>query len=257
MNKGSSKDSGTLFSVPLRTLHVAFAVMTGGSFISCILISLLFDFESATATHCQVRNYLPSISAAIGFAPQRYIWRISIALIAASHYLHIVLTYKYFSKSFNVYQQSLYQAVVKFSTLIACMEINGLVGLTYVSSTDNYSLHEKCFIVFISCAITYMFMYLVVIRWAHEWQPLRGKILKAYIHKRNTFLFNAGIFALAVYFFIRHNTYCEPGVYSLFALCEYLVVLSNIYSHLIESLFIFDDREYSIRYPDSHDNHSS
>lgn len=32
----------------------------------------------------------------------------------------------------------------------------------------------------------------------------------------------------SVYFFIRHNNYCEPFIYTLFALSEFVVVLSNM-----------------------------
>ncbi|XP_064637678.1 post-GPI attachment to proteins factor 2-like [Lineus longissimus] len=248
-NRDSSKDPGALFSIPLRKIHATCAVIAGGSFISCVLISLLFDFETATTTSCQVQNYMPSISASTSLVPEQYIWRTSIGLTIGYHYLFIILNYKFFSENFNVQQTTLYQAFVKCSALVGFMETNGLVGLTFITSSEDHPSHHKCFVVFMSCAITNMLMYVVVIQWAHEWQPLRGKMLKTYIQKRNAFVFNATTFAFAYYFFIRHHTYCEPGVYSLFALCEYLVVLSNIYSHLIDSLYIFNDSEFYISYP--------
>jgi hypothetical protein len=38
--------------------------------------------------------------------------------------------------------------------------------------------------------------------------------------------------ATAMYLFYRHNTYCEPGVYSLFSMSEYAIVVTNIGYHL-------------------------
>lgn len=48
-------------------------------------------------------------------------------------------------------------------------------------------------------------------------------------------ILGAGIFIICFimggYLYWRHNTYCEPGIYTLFALFEYSAVLSNIFFH--------------------------
>lgn len=47
----------------------------------------------------------------------------------------------------------------------------------------------------------------------------------------------------ALYLYDRHNTYCEPGVYSLFSFLEYIVIVANIIYHLQA---FYDLEEYSI-----------
>lgn len=36
---------------------------------------------------------------------------------------------------------------------------------------------------------------------------------------------------MSFYFYYRHNAYCEAGIYSFFALCEYAVIIFNILFH--------------------------
>lgn len=47
----------------------------------------------------------------------------------------------------------------------------------------------------------------------------------------------------ALYLYDRHNRYCEPGVYSMFSVLEYIVIVANIVYHLQA---YYDLRDYSI-----------
>lgn len=69
-----------LLVIPFRLL---IAVIGGVPFVAlviCVAISVLFHFEESTSTHCNVSNALPSVSASVSLAPERYIWRILINL---------------------------------------------------------------------------------------------------------------------------------------------------------------------------------
>jgi len=46
---------------------------------------------------------------------------------------------------------------------------------------------------------------------------------------------------LASYFYWRHNEYCEPYVYSMFAVCEYIIVVSNMIYHGLAALDFHDE----------------
>ena len=56
--------------------------------------------------------------------------------------------------------------------------------------------------------------------------------LKSQRYKKRLFLVNLLCMILAGYFFMRHNSYCEPGMYSLFALAEYIFVFTNMGFHM-------------------------
>ena len=70
-----------LFKVSMKFLVVYCCGLPLFGFIACVLLAFIFHFEGSTRTHCNVPNYLPSISSAIGdYTPERYIWRICICL---------------------------------------------------------------------------------------------------------------------------------------------------------------------------------
>jgi hypothetical protein len=62
--------------------------------------------------------------------------------------------------------------------------------------------------------------------------------------KMSIFIFYLISIIGSLYFYTRHNEFCEPYVYSLFSLCEYLTVLANIAYHMVifYDFNLFDNR---------------
>src|SRR4051812_8708607 len=86
----------TCISIAFPSLAVVTVLLPLLALIVCILWSLVFNFESSTSTHCGVKNFLPSISAAIGaFEPQKYVWRLAIGLHSFPRYL---IAFMYFNR---------------------------------------------------------------------------------------------------------------------------------------------------------------
>jgi len=198
--------------------------------VICVLISLFYHFEGTTATQCGVYNFLPSLSAAIGGrSPQRYIWRISIALHSSPRLVTAILYYCYYSR-YPAAQKGIWHCLAVLVAVCHCVENIALLLLSYISSTDNYAIHEFSFITFIASSQLYMILSCSLYKKVHNKQWMQGSA-KSYWYKLRLWLVNVLSLIFAAYFFYRHNTYCEPGVYSIFALCEYSVVFSNIAFH--------------------------
>ncbi|KAG7484415.1 hypothetical protein MATL_G00049110 [Megalops atlanticus] len=234
-----------LFRLPFTIIAVGTVCLALSGLVSCILISLLYHFEESTATHCKVHNYLPSISASISLTPERYIWRFCIGLHSAPRFLVAAAYFNFYRGKFlNRCQEWLLSFV---NLLCAQGENLGLLLLTYVSSDETYSVHKIGFIVFIASSLIHMAIT------CRLWQVIKKYSLipeeqTSYRLKVRLFTFNISVCICAAYFYRRHNTYCEPGVYTFFAFCEYLVVLSNMAFHMT-AYWDFGSKEVMIATP--------
>ncbi|XP_018586126.1 post-GPI attachment to proteins factor 2 [Scleropages formosus] len=208
----------TFFAV--GTLFLAFA-----GFVICIFTSLYFHFEDSTDTHCKVRNYLPSISSSFSLTPERYIWRFCIGLHSAPRFLVAAAYFKFYRDRFA---KRCLECVLTYVALACTLAENlGLLLLTYVSSTETYHLHKSGFIMFVSCSLAHMLITCWLWRVITRYSLIPEETTSSRM-KNRLFILNVVFCLLSLYFFKRHNMYCEPGVYTFFALCEYLMVLSNM-----------------------------
>ncbi|KAM6907263.1 post-GPI attachment to proteins factor 2 [Xenentodon cancila] len=218
-----------LIRLPFTSFAVATVLLPLTGLIACLFISLLYHFEDATYTHCQVSNYLPSISSAISRVPERYIWRSCIGLHSAPRYLVAAAYFNFYRGRFGA---KLLELLLSGLVLLCSLAENtGLLLLTYVSSTETYNVHKNGFVVFIGSSLLHM---LITCR---LWYLIRRHYVNpeevtSYRWKLRLFLFNISCCVAAAYFFRRHNNHCEEGVYTLFALFEYLVVFSNMAFHM-------------------------
>lgn len=63
--------------------------------------------------------------------------------------------------------------------------------------------------------------------------------------KMKIFCTNTFAWIFALFFYVRHNNYCETGVYSLFAASEYVFVLTNILFHF-QAYYDFNQTKLSL-----------
>ncbi|XP_044255346.1 post-GPI attachment to proteins factor 2-like isoform X1 [Tribolium madens] len=211
----------------LRLPFEKFSIITVGlplfAFIFCIIYSVIFHFETATYTHCQVFNVLPSISAAIGnFSPQRQVWQMAIVLHAVPRFS---IAFVYLQHHQNVlYQNDQWMGAV--ACVLNVVENISLIILSFWTSSQHYPVHEKAFITFILMSEFYMILIYILQR---RCKKRHKESLK---WKKRLLITNISSILVATYCFLRHNSYCEPYVYSGFALAEYTVVLTNMAFHM-------------------------
>lgn len=93
-----------LLFIPFRIFVYVVAGLPLCSLILCISLALMLHFDEANRTHCNVPNWLPSVSAIVAsFSPEKYIWRIFIGLHSAPRFLvAFAFRYIYYNYFFNL-----------------------------------------------------------------------------------------------------------------------------------------------------------
>ena len=103
-----------------------------------VMTLLILCFKALMLFPSQVPNYLPSLSAAIGdYTPERYIWRLGIALHSFGRYM-VAAIYMYFYTQLSIGKKSWFFSLAVLNFFLNLLEIFSLLVLSYVSSTENF-----------------------------------------------------------------------------------------------------------------------
>ena len=192
---------------------------------------LISFFQSSTKTHCEVDNFAPSISSAIGsYLPQKYVWQTCIALHIAPRFVFLFL-YKNFYETRLSLVNSNVKTCLQIALAFHLLELLSLLGLSLVSSQENFDIHKVCFVTFGVSSLVYFL--LTTILWTRCGLSAQTQREIASLRYKKNVLKIFFIFGLAMsYFYYVHNEYCYRYIYSLFCICEYVIVVANMVFHM-------------------------
>lgn len=137
-------------AIPFRELCIGTLLLPLCSMFVCFTTAYIFQPDDIHETHCRVYNIIPSISAITGISPQRYLWRISIAIHVGPRFL-IAFAYRNFYRqvlavnAVNIPPAHVTKANRLISVLfwLSIIEIVALTGVTYISNRENYRKYNR------------------------------------------------------------------------------------------------------------------
>ncbi|XP_054262916.1 post-GPI attachment to proteins factor 2-like [Macrosteles quadrilineatus] len=192
--------------------------------VFCFVTAYIFQPDEIHETHCRVYNIIPSISAITGVSPQRYLWRICVALHIGPRLLIASIYHAYYRTRMEA------QRLLSVCYWLNITEIASLCGVTYISNKENYPVHEKIFIVFMLCSLTHMLVTLKVSQLAHP--DMSENQQTSYLIKKVLFVTSILSTVGLLVFFAKHRLLCHDMAFSWFALCEYVIASANMAFHI-------------------------
>ncbi|XP_067663240.1 post-GPI attachment to proteins factor 2-like isoform X1 [Haliotis asinina] len=230
---------GTIEKVYLHIPILKFAVVTVSlpafALLFCFVTAFLFRFDDVNDTQCNVTNFIPSISAVTGITPQSYLWRICVALHSTPRFAVAVIYYNMYKNLSNVVSKEyrgLFLKLIRLNYWLNFIENSTLVGVTYISNRDNYPIHEKLFVVFMTASLCYMLLNTIIFRWTRTSEKFSDDEEISYKLKKIMFALNFLSTMGLLYFFALHRLYCQPTAFSYFSLCEYIIGYTNMAYHI-------------------------
>lgn len=226
---------GVHLIVSFRDICVFTLVLPLGTLFVCFVTAYIFQPDEVHETHCRVYNVIPSISAITGVSPQRYLWRISIALHIGPRII-IAFVYKNYYRAL-IRELSDLVRIKKATNLLRIVhglnivEISALCCVTYVSNKENYPVHEKVFILFMTSSLSYMLATLKLLKVLQPNGPQTPQEDSSLRYKKAFFALSIASTVGLILFFLKHRFLCHDLAFSWFALCEYIVASANMGFH--------------------------
>ncbi len=219
------------FSIPYWPVQVFGTVPPVLGLGVCLLVAALWHHDDACRTHCGVYNFWPSLSAAIGNnAPETYIWRVAVALHNTVTLGDSLVLYHNLVR--HVPPTRLAVVAVRVCTLTKMASCMSLFLLTYVSSTENFSLHETGFVMWLITGSTsialFLCLWLYGRRYARDLTGCPPDDVFAWWWLVGSSMLYFACLPLAAFLYWLHNAYCQPYVYSFFGITEWLIVMAYI-----------------------------
>ena len=208
----------------------------------CFVFPLIVDFRGATRTHCQNKNFFPSVSAAISYnGSTMLLWALLLSVHTPFRFKLAKRTYQTYMKLFQkIYDETdiLSNSNDRFSEFnqiksllyvtyqVNKIEIIGLLILSLFPSMTNYDLHKLGFSTYLLAASFFTISVCSI-----ERRLSIAKMPNSYNVKKKLGLSFTLSLLLAITMFIWHNSYCTSYVYSFFGLFEVILILSNVCFH--------------------------
>ena len=212
--------------------------------LAALVLNLMWVYQ-------REKNPEPSLWKFWGWIPFQ-VWNVCIALQSTPRLLFARMYYRYFKVVILVWHLTYFSPqdrlslgsatlrLVSFNFGLNIVENLSLLGLSFVPSSDVFELHEAFFITFMGTSMISMVLTVFYLYPHCGFQARSGDERRAIGYKKKLVKTTLGAAVLALYFYWRHNEYCEPYVYSFFGLFEYVIVLCNIAYHGMVSLDFAD-----------------